>query len=196
MSLTRQLLHRKLWKKLISLTLIGAMLPGCSGPDKKITYLGDPEPLDYKDHVMEIAHPDVDEPTPDVVAATKRPRKIGDRSRDEIWDLSLAEALHLYLVNNKILRVRGDFGPTPTGATVAGPAGRSNVMANADGVPSVYDPAVRDSGVLFGGRGVEAALSAFDPVFATNMLWGSNSAIQNNLVLFGGLAKGAVLKPD
>src|SRR5579863_5169344 len=165
MSLTRQLLHRRLWKKLISLTLIGAMLPGCSGPDKKITYLGDPEPLDYHDHVLEIDHPAVDEPTPDVVAATKKPRKLGDRSRDEIWDLSLAEAIHLALVNNKILRVRGDFRTTG-----------SQILANADNVPSVYDPAVRDSGVLFGGRGVEAALSAFDPTFNTQMVWGSNAA--------------------
>src|SRR4029077_10350376 len=172
MSLTRQLLHRKLWKKLISLTLIGDMLPGCSGPDKKITYLGDPGPLDYKDHVMEIAHPEVDEPTPDVVAATKRPRKIGDRSRDEIWDLTLAEAIHLYLVNNKILRIRGDFGPTPTGATVAGPAARSSVLGNGQNPPSAYDPSIQDSGVLFGGKGVEAALSSFDPIFSTSMLWG------------------------
>jgi len=185
MSLTRQLLHRRLWKKLISLTLIGAMLPGCSGPDKKITYLGNPEPLDYKDHVMEIDHPDVDEPTPDAVAATKKPRKMGDRSRDEIWDLSLSEAIHLALVNNKILRVRGDF-------RTAG----SQVYINADGVPSVYDPAIQDSGVLFGGRGVEAALSAFDPQFTTSMLWGSNSAIQNNLFLSGGLSTGSVLNTD
>ena len=185
MSLTRQLLHRRLWKKLISLTLIGAMLPGCSGPDKKITYLGDQEPLDYKDHVMEIDHPAVDEPTPDMVAATKKPRKIGDRSRDEIWDLSLSEALHLALVNNKILRVRGDF-------RTAG----SQVYANADAVPSTYDPAIQDSGVLLGGRGVEAALSAFDPQFTTNMLWGSNAQIQNNLFLAGGLTKGSVLNSD
>src|SRR5579863_4830326 len=185
MSLTRQLLHRRLWKKLISLTLVGAMLPGCSGPDKKITYLGDPAPLDYKDHVMEIDHPAVDEPTPDVVAATKKPRKIGDRSRDEIWDLSLAEALHLALVNNKILRIRGDF-------RTAG----SQVYTAADGVPSVFDPAIQDSGVLFGGRGVEAALSAFDPTFNTQMVWGSNSAIQNNLFLASGLTKGSQLNQD
>ncbi|HEY2251959.1 MAG TPA: TolC family protein, partial [Planctomycetaceae bacterium] len=185
MSLTRQLLHRRLWKKLISLTLVGAMLPGCSGPDKKITYLGDPGPLDYQDHVMEIDHPAVDEPTPDVVAATKKPRRIGDRSHDEIWDLSLAEALHLALVNNKVLRIRQDY-------RTAG----SQVYANADAVPSVYDPAIQDSGVLFGGRGVEAALSAFDPTFNTQMIWGSNSAIQNNLFLASGLSRGAVLNSD
>jgi outer membrane protein TolC len=185
MSLTRQLLPRRTWKKLISWTLIGALLPGCSGPEKKITYLGDPGNLDYHDHVLEIDHPDLDEPTPDVVAATKKPRRLGDRSRDEIWDLSLSEAIHLALVNNKILRVRGDF-------RTAG----SQVLANADNVPSLYDPAVRDSGVLFGGRGVEAALSSFDPIFNTQMIWGSNAAIQNNIFLSGGLQRGSVLNTD
>ncbi|HLJ11344.1 MAG TPA: TolC family protein, partial [Planctomycetaceae bacterium] len=185
MHFARKLLHRRLWKQATSLTLAGAMLCGCSGPEKKLTYLGEPGPADYKDHVMDIEHPLLDETTPDVVAATTKPRKLGDRSKDEIWDLSLAEAIHSALVNNKILRVRGDFR-TPGSA----------LYANADGVPSVLDPAIRDSGVLFGTRGVEAALSAFDPQFNTQMVWGSNSAIQNNAFLSGGLVKGSVLNQD
>ncbi len=185
MSITRQLLQRKLWKKLISVALAGAMLPGCSGPDKKITYLGDPGPLDYRDQVTEIAHPAVDEPTPDVVAATKKPRRLGDRNRDELWDLSLAEAIHMALVNNKVLRVRGDFRTTG-----------SQVYAPGDLAASAYDPAIQESGVLIGGRGVEAALSAFDPVFNTQMVWGSNNTIQNNLLLSGGLTRGSVLDTD
>lgn len=186
MSLPCRLLHRRLWKKLISLTLIGAMLPGCSGPAKKLTYIVDESgPADYMDHVMEIDHPAVDEPTPDVVAATRKPRKIGDRSKDEIWDLSLDETIHLALINSRILRVRGDF-------RVAG----ANLYSNPDGVPSIYDPGIRDSGVLFGGRGVEAALSAFDPTFSTNMVWGTNQTIQNNVLLSGGLTRGSQLNLD
>ncbi|HEY3964596.1 MAG TPA: TolC family protein [Planctomycetaceae bacterium] len=181
----RQVRNRRLWTKLVSLALVGAMLPGCSGPDKKIDYLGNPGPLDYKDHVMEIDQPELDEPTPDVVAVTKKPRKIGDRNRDEVWDLSLAEAVHLALTNNKILRVRGDFR-TPG----------SQVMANPDTVPTVFDPSIRDSGVLFGGKGVEAALSAFDPTFNTQAVWGSNSTIANNTITSGGLTKGSVLNTD
>ena len=177
--------NRRFWTKLVSLALVGAMLPGCSGSDKKLTYLGDPAPLDYKDHVMEIDHPDLDEPTPDVVAATKKPRKIGDRNRDEIWDLSLAEAMHLALTNSKILRVRGDYRTTG-----------SQVMSNPDNVPTIFDPAIRDSGVLLGGKGVEAALSQFDPVFNTQTVWGSNSTIQNNTITSGGLTKGNVLDAD
>ena len=89
MRIARSFLNRKLWKKLVSLALAGSMLPGCSGPAKKITYLGDAQLTDYQDHVLEIDHPTVDEPTSDVVAATRKPRRLGDRSTDEIWDLSL-----------------------------------------------------------------------------------------------------------
>jgi hypothetical protein len=185
MRIPRRILNRQLWKKLVSLALVGAMLPGCAGSTKKITYLGDAPLTDYQDHVMEIDHPTVDEPTSDMVAATRKPRRLGDRSQDEIWDLSLAEAIHLALMNNKILRVRGDY------RTLG-----SQVMANATLVPSTFDPAIQDSGVLFGGRGVEGALAQFDPVFNTQMVWGSNSAIQNNLLLSGGLTRGSVLDND
>jgi outer membrane protein TolC len=186
MRLSRLILQRRIWNKVVSLVLIGSMLPGCSGPDKKITYLGSQsDELDQQNEVMAIEHPEVDEPTPDVVAATQKPRRIGDRSRDELWDVSLAEIIHMALMNNKIIRVRSDY-------RTAGSA----IFNNTDGIPSVYDPALRDSGVLFGGKGVEAALSAFDPIFQANMLWGSNAAIQNNPFFAGGLAGGGALKTD
>src|SRR5262245_36653825 len=87
MCTARRLLHRRMWKKLISVMLVGAMLPGCSVP-KNLTYLvGESGPADYQDHVLEIDHPAVDQPTSDAVAATRKPRKVGDRSKDELWDL-------------------------------------------------------------------------------------------------------------
>lgn len=181
----RQFLQRELWKKVVSLALAGSMVPGCAGPTRKIDYLGEAQLSDYKDHVMEIDHPAVDEPTPDAVAVTQKPRKLGDRSKDAIWDLSLAEALHLALVNNKILRVRGDYRTTG-----------SQIMSNATGIPSVFDPSIQDSGVLFGGKGVEGALAQFDPTFNAQAVWGSNSAIQNNVLLSGGLLRGTVLDSD
>jgi outer membrane protein TolC len=182
-----RLLHRQLWKKLLCLALVGSLLPlpGCSTADRKLTYLGDSELKDYEGVDIEIDHPRVDEPTPESVAITQKPRRLGDRSRDEIWDLSLAEAIHLALVNNRVIRMRSDFR-----------TGGSQLYTNANGVPSVYDPAIADSGVLFGTRGVEAALSAFDTSFTSSMLWGRNSAFQNNSFLAGGLRGGAILNQD
>src|SRR6185369_5199922 len=109
-------------------------------------------------------------------------RTIRDRAHDEIWDLSLVEAIHLALVNNKIARTRGDFLSLG-----------SNVLNNPDGVGSVFDPAIRESGVLFGTRGVESALAAFDTQWSTSMQWGRNLQIQNNTFLAGGLPEGGVL---
>jgi outer membrane protein TolC len=102
-----------------------------------------------------------------------------------VRDLSLSEAIHLALSNNRIVRTRGDFRTAGT-----------QVFANADNIPSIYDPAIRNSGVLFGGQGVEAALAQFDPRFNTSMTWGNNNAYQNNFFLAGGLTDGTILSQD
>ncbi|MFN0053717.1 MAG: TolC family protein [Planctomycetales bacterium] len=185
MRLSRRFLPRRCWKKLVSLALAGAMLPGCTTVEKDLTYVGESDLQDYEAVDLDIAHPLVDDPLPDRVSLAQKPRKLGDRSRDEVWDLSLAEAIHLSMMNNKIVRVRGDYRTAGT-----------QVYSNADGVQSVFDPAIRDSGVLFGGRGVEAALAQFDTNFTTNMTWGHNSQYQNNIFLAGGLAEGSVLNQD
>ena len=56
----------------------------------------------------------------------------------------------------------------------------NSILSNPDRTPSVYDPSIQSTGVLFGGRGVEAALSAFDTNFTTQMTWGRNETVQNN----------------
>src|SRR6185312_1733079 len=99
------------WKKLVSLALAGLMipLPGCTTGERKLTYIGESDLKYYEGTDLEIDHPTVDEPTPDRVAVTRKPRRLGDRSHDEVRDISLAEAIHLSLLNNRIIRVRGDF---------------------------------------------------------------------------------------
>jgi len=187
MKLPRNTFSRSLWKKILSLALAGAMvpLPGCTTTDKNLTYIGESELQDYEPTDLEIVHPNVDQPLTDRVAVTQKPRRLGDRSHDEIWEMSLSEAIHLALTNNRVIRMRSDFR-----------TGGSQLYTNANGVPSIYDPAIQDSGVLFGGRGVEAALSAFDTNFTSQMVWGHNSQYQNNTFLAGGLGEGAILNQD
>jgi outer membrane protein TolC len=156
------------WKKLVSWMLAGSMLAGCMGTDKRLRYFGDADLGYYKDYATAIEYPCVDEPTSDRVSSTAKPRTVRDRSRDEIWDLSLAEAIHTALANNKIVRTRNEF---------LSPG--NQIYTNADGVQSVYDPAIRESGVLFGNRGIESALAAFDTQLTTRLLWSGDERISN-----------------
>jgi outer membrane protein TolC len=156
------------WKKLVTWMLAGSMFTGCMGSDKRLRYLGDADLSYYKDYATAIEYPCVDEPTSDKVSGAVKPRTIRDRSHDEIWDLSLNEAIHTSLANNKIVRTRSDF---------LSPG--SQIFSNPDGVQSVYDPAIRESGVLFGNRGVESALAAFDTQWTTRMLWSGDEKVSN-----------------
>ena len=176
--------HFRRWKPFINLTLMGAMLTGCNhGNEKKLSYLGGEKDLQfYEDAATRIQFPNVEEPTPENVAYSQKPRLVGDHSREEIWEMPLTEAIHLALKNNKILRTRGEFLSPSNG-----------VYTNVDNVTSVYDTAIRESGVLFGGRGVESALSQFDTTFTTNLLYNQNSVIQNNAFLSGALQPGSVI---
>src|SRR5262245_51947660 len=148
-------------------------LLGCAGSDKNLTYFGGERELSlYEEAGTRIESVDDEDRAADPAAGTFRPRTIRDHSHDEIWDLSLEEAIHLALVNNRVARTRNDF---------LSPG--SNLLNNPEGIASVYDPAIRDTGVLFGTRGVESALAAFDTQWVTNMTWGRSLAIQHKKIL-------------
>lgn len=171
------------WRRVrtfVSTVLIGSLLCGCHGP-KKLHYLGETELQYYKDAAQEVAYPTVDQATPQEVTVTERPHTIRDRSEDEVWDMTLLEAVHLALGNSTMMRTRATF------LNAINP-----LLTNPLNNPSVYDPAITNTGFLFGNRGVEAALAAFDAQLTTSMLWGRNELVQNNR-FFGGLPPGSVL---
>ncbi|MFO1022099.1 MAG: hypothetical protein U0903_15615 [Planctomycetales bacterium] len=188
MSLFRWLKRSKRGKTLLCLILSAQMVGvGCTGRNvKQVTFVGEPRDLkDYRDTVAQISYPVVDEPTAENVAITKRPRTLRERfQEDQIWDMPLAEAIQISLANNKIVK-RNDRG------TIQG--GSSQLMAVSDQASSVWDPAIQETGVLFGNKSVESALAAFDTQFTTNMLWGRNELIQNNFFASQGLGEGRTL---
>ena len=83
--------------------------------------------------------------------------------------MTLSEAIHIALKNNKLIRSREQL-QFP----------RNPLVNNPDQNPSVFDPALQESGFLFGQRGVEAALSDFDAQFSASMTWGHNAIVENN----------------
>lgn len=148
-----------------ALLFLGAA--GCRS--QEVRYFGNAELQHYRDKVLAVEYPNVDQPTPQEVAFSQAPRTIKAPSNDEIWNLSLMEAVHTALNNNKMIRTRTN---------------QAQMMANPTTSPSVYDPALGETGYLFGNRGVEAALADFDAQFSASTLWGNNATIQNSFSTF------------
>lgn len=156
------------WRRTIrwlNAILTSSALLGCQGV-RHLHYLGEADLQYYRDRALQVDYPSVAQETPQEVVYSQRPRTIRERQEeDEVWDLSLAEAIQLAIANNKMIR------------TVAG---QGQLLQNPNQSPSVYDPALRSTGFLFGNRGVEAALSDFDAQFSTSMLWGRDALVSNS----------------
>jgi outer membrane protein TolC len=163
-----------------------ALSCGCSfSPNKNLSYVGKPKPEELVTSKFTMGDiPDRDSPDPPP-PFTAKPRTMADHSRDKIWNLSLQEAIHLSLINNKLARTRNDY---------LSPG--NQLLLSPDSVMSVYDAAIRDTGYLFGSRGVESALSVFDPIFSTNLTFGNQATVQNNALQSGGIPPGGILNQD
>ena len=142
----------------------------------EISYHGEPEREWYVGEATKIAHSNFVQETPDDVLFASAPRTIADRRDDVVRELSLGEVIHIALMNNKIVQ---------TGITA--PVGNKAIYGNPDNIPSVYDQAIRETGVLFGGRGVEAALADFDATVQSSLTWGRSSTPINGTAIVDGV---------
>ncbi len=103
-----------------------------------------------------------------------KPRTTNDPEAQEVWPMTLQEAIRIGLDNSEIVRVIafgaqgipiGGFEPTPlntgAGAGVASSLGAGTLQ-------SVYDPAILETQIA-------TALSNFDTAFTTSLLWGNST---------------------
>jgi outer membrane protein TolC len=122
-----------------------------------------------------------------------KPRTTNDPEAEEIWPLTLQEAIRIGLDNSEVVRVIpfgaqgipiGGFEPSPlnTGAG-AGAAG----ALGAGSLESVYDPAIQETQIA-------QALSVFDTAFTTSMTWGKNTQPFNNAIQGGTFGSATGLK--
>ena len=95
-------------------------------------------------------------------------RELVPPRKEDRWSLSLTEAIRIALQNNKIIRQNAQF-MSPN----------NPVMQSPDMVPSVFDPAIQNTGVLFGSRGTDAALSDFDPRLTVTSKWANDQTVAN-----------------
>ena len=113
-----------------------------------------------------------------------RPRTTENPEADEIWHLTLPEAIRIGLDNSEVVRVislgaqgipLGGFEPTPLN-TGAGAGVASSLGAGT--LSSVYDPAIQETQIA-------TALAVFDANFTTSILWGHSTAPINNRISAG-----------
>jgi len=160
-------LDRGLLRKVTTAGLCASLLlSGCSSTQKTaardLQWAGGEKPLAwYKGHNTAIEYPAIDNETDPAVQVTGEPRSLQRKVDEEVREISLDEAILTALQNNKVVEQN----------LVPG-AGSTLVLSQPDSVSTVYDSAIQETGVLFGRRGLEAALSDFDTRFSTAMNWG------------------------
>jgi outer membrane protein TolC len=138
----------------------------------------------YLQHAGRISYPSVAQSTPQEAYALD-PRRLRNDREDVVWDLTLMEALSEAMKHSEIIRSSGQFL-----------ASGSALLNRPEAVPSSYDPAIQESGVLYGQRGFAAALSEFDPQVSASILTGKNATISNNGFITGGVNPGDTFQQD
>ena len=161
-----------LTQRTIALMLaVTLLLSGCAAPNAHLQYLvGDDQTLShYRDFATAIQYPIDENPTPPDADLFKEPRSI--RSLEEVKhrQITLDECVRMALSNAAIVREDASFG-SPANA----------LMSNPDRVASVFDSAIQETGILFGNRGPEAALSDFDTLLTNNLQFGRSEDPQNS----------------
>lgn len=156
--------------------LLALAAAGCAADTGELRYLlNETEEIShYKGAATAIEYAHI-EHQPDHASFARPPRTLMDRSKDRVRDFSLEECIELALQNARIFRSGNAFL-----------SGGNPILANPNNAPSVFDPSIQETGVLFGGRGVEAALAAFDAQFRSTATWGRSEIVRNAGFVTGG----------
>ncbi|MCH7989436.1 MAG: TolC family protein, partial [Planctomycetes bacterium] len=174
------------------IVLFAALFSGCIESKRPLKYIGD-EPLQYyEEAATKIEYPYVYHETRDDVQFSGPPQRIRHLRKEDIRDMTLAEAVHIALTNSPIIRTNSEF-LSPANRLLTSP----NAVNN-----SIYDPAIQETevfngiGVAGSRRGLEDALSDFDAIFSTNMTWRQNERIANNTFQVQGLTPGSTFREE
>ena len=140
------------------------LLSGCSMSRKKrpseLHYAdGDKQITAYRGYNTAIEHPALENVTARAVQLSGEPRNLQRSADDEVKDVTLHEMILTALSHNEIIET-----------SALGGIGSKVVLTNPGGVASVYDSAIQETGILFGRRGMDAALSDFDARLASSLI--------------------------
>lgn len=162
----------------LKLIIIGALsssmfLSGCSMSRKKrpceLHYADGDKPItSYRGYSTSIEYPAIENVTARAVQLSGEPRNLARSADDEVRDVTLHELMLTALSHNEIIET-----------SALGGIGSKAVLTNPDGVASVYDSAIQETGILFGRRGMDAALSDFDARLASSLIFSGQDNRQN-----------------
>ena len=175
-------IHRLVLAGAISSSL---MLSGCSMNRKKqpgeLQYWDGDKPItSYRDHNTAIEHAALDNITAHAVQISGAPRSLQRNVDDEVREVTLHEMMLAALSHNEIIET-----------TALGGVGSKVVLSNPTGVASVYDSAIQETGVLFGRRGLDAALSDFDTRLNSSLTFNGGTNRTNSPGFLGSTPVGA-----
>lgn len=176
---------KAMWALLLS---VATALSGCA--PAPVFYLGEHDALSrYLEQAAPIEYPDVAHASLNEVTQSKPPFSAYNPDIMEVWPLRLEEALHMALHNAKVIKVFQGGGPNlgAVSGSIVGlpsPFGASDFLLRsvvaADGVPTVFNPAIRESDVASPlTQGVESALAEFDAQVSTSIFWERADRPQN-----------------
>jgi len=163
---------QQLW---VAFTSISLLASGCA-PRQPFYFFEDGDLSHYVGAIQKLDYPDTDQEPLAEAAGTTEPLTLSNAKFDEIWELSLEEAIRTALENGKVLRnLGGRFqsfgGPRPqTGEPPV------SLLTSPSQTPSIYDPAIAETDPF---RGVESALAAFDAQLSSSTTWQSGNRPQN-----------------
>lgn len=147
---------------LISALSSSMMLSGCSMSRKKrpsdLHFADGEKPItSYRGYNTAIEYPAIENVTARAVQLSGEPRNLQRTVDDEVREVTLHEMMLTALSHNEIIET-----------SALGGVGSKAVLTNPTGVASVYDSAIQETGILFGRRGMDAALADFDARLASS----------------------------
>jgi len=163
---------RQLW---VALTSVSLLAGGCA-PKQPFYFFEDGDLSHYVGAIQKLEYPDSCEQPLDEAAGTNEPLMLSNARFDQIWELSLEEAIRTSLENGKVLRnLGGRFasfgGPRPqTGEPAV------SLLTAPSQTPTMYDPAIAETDPF---RGVESALALFDAQLSSSLTWERQNRPQN-----------------
>ena len=166
------LLLRRAWVVMTSLTLVAS---GCA-PRQPFYFFEDGDLSHYVGAIQKIEYPDTVHQPLDEAAGTIEPLTLSNATFDQVWEISLEDAIRTALENGKVLRsLGGRFqsfgGPRPQAGEPA-----VSLLTNPAAYPTVYDPAISETDPF---RGVESALASFDAQLSSSLTWARQNRPQN-----------------